>query len=85
MVTSKLQSILFVDKKNYDMKLTSSVVIIFLIPLILSIGLAPVLPFVDAQKKPQCTGDQVLVKIHSDNTFHCVSQQTASVWDKYGT
>ncbi len=54
------------------MKHIQSVMIIFLVPLILSIGLAPVLPFVDAQNKSQCTGEQVLVKRNSDNSFQCV-------------
>ena len=59
---------------------------LLLIPLILSIGLAPVLPFVAAQNEiAQCSGDQVLVKRYSDESLHCLDALTATIWDTYGT
>ena len=62
-------------------------IIFLLIPLILSIGLAPALPFVNAQlnENSQCPDNQVLVKRYSDDSFHCLSSITATVWDTYGT
>lgn len=57
-----------------------------LIPLILSIGLAPALPFVLAQQNDdECLGDQVLVKRYSDDSLHCMDELTATIWDTYGT
>lgn len=63
------------------------VLLLALIPLILSIGLAPALPFVSAQltENTQCTGDQVLVKRYSDDSLHCLDSITATLWDTYGT
>ncbi len=59
---------------------------LLLVPLILSIGLAPVLPFVAAQNEiTQCSGDQVLVKRYSDESLHCLEPLTAQIWDTYGT
>ena len=62
-------------------------IIFLLIPLILSIGLAPVLPFVNGQlnENSQCTADQVLVKRYSDESFHCLDSFTATIWDTYGS
>ena len=62
-------------------------IIFALIPLILSIGLAPAMPFVSAQlnENSQCVGDQVLVKRYSDESFHCLDSLTAFMWDTYGT
>jgi arylsulfatase len=70
------------------MILDSMKIIIFaLIPLILSMGIAPAMPLVDAQlnENSECSGDQVLVKRYSDNSFHCLDSLTATVWDTYGT
>ena len=68
-----------VNSKNFTISL-------FLIPLILSIGLAPAIPFVSAQSEPaQCSDGLVLVKRYSDDTTHCLDSLTATIWDTYGT
>ena len=66
--------------KNY-------VVLFSLIPLILSVGIAPAFPFVVAQQNEntECLGEQVLVKRYSDESFHCMDELTATIWDTYGT
>ena len=65
---------------------TNYAIIFLLIPLILSIGLAPALPFVAAQNDvTQCSDDQVLVKRYSDESLHCLEPLTAQIWDRYGT
>jgi len=65
--------------KNYP-------IFILLVPLILSIGLTPAIPFVSAQNEiSQCSGDQVLVKRYSDTSLHCLNPLTAQIWDTYGT
>lgn len=58
-----------------------------LIPLILSVGIAPAFPFVMAQQNDdaECLGDQVLVKRYSDDSLHCMDALTATIWDTYGT
>lgn len=58
-----------------------------LIPLILSVGIAPAFPFVMAQQNDdaECLGDQVLVKRYSDDSLHCMDELTATIWDTYGT
>lgn len=58
-----------------------------LIPLILSVGIAPAFPFVIAQQNDdaECLGDQVLVKRYSDDSLHCMDALTATIWDTYGT
>jgi arylsulfatase len=59
---------------------------IFLIPLILSIGLAPAMPFVSAQNQiTQCSENMVMVKRYSDDSIHCLDTITATIWDTYGT
>jgi len=59
---------------------------IFLIPLILSIGLAPAMPFVSAQNQiTQCSENMVMVKRYSDDSIHCLDSITATIWDTYGT
>jgi len=59
---------------------------IFLIPLILSVGLAPALPFVSAQNQiTQCSEGLVMVKRYSDESIHCLDSITATIWDTYGT
>ncbi len=62
-------------------------VLFSLIPLILSIGIVPAIPFVHAQsnENSQCLGSQVLVKRYSDETLHCLDPLTAQIWDTYGT
>jgi len=66
--------------------LKSYAISLLLVPLILSIGLAPALPFVAAQNDvTQCSGDQVLVKRYSDESLHCLEPLTAQIWDRYGT
>lgn len=66
--------------KNY-------IVLFSLIPLILSVGIAPAFPFVMAQQNDdvECFGDQVLVKRYSDDSLHCMDALTATIWDTYGT
>ncbi len=62
--------------------LKSYAISLLLVPLILSIGLAPALPFVAAQNDvTQCSGDQVLVKRYSDESLHCLEPLTAQIWD----
>jgi len=66
--------------------LKSSAISLLLIPLILSIGLGPAIPFVSAQNEiSQCSSDQVLVKRYSDESLHCLDSMTATIWDTYGT
>ena len=67
--------------------LKNSVLLLTLIPLILSIGIVPAIPFASAQltESSQCSGDQVLVKRYSDDSFHCLDFITATLWDTYGT
>ena len=66
--------------------LKSYAISLLLVPLILSIGLAPALPFVAAQNEiTQCSSDQVLVKRYSDESLHCLEPLTAQIWDTYGT
>jgi len=65
---------------------TNYAILFLLIPLILSIGIAPAMPFVAAQSEiSQCSGNQVLVKRYSDDTLHCLDSLTATLWDTYGT
>ena len=65
----------------------NQVLLFLLIPLILSIGIAPAVPFVSAElnENSQCLDDQVLTKRYSDGTYHCISPLTAQIWDTYGT
>ena len=67
--------------------LKNHILLFTLIPLILSIGLAPAFPFASAQlsENTQCSGDQVLVKRYSDESLHCLDSITATIWDTYGT
>jgi arylsulfatase A-like enzyme len=67
--------------------LKNNILLFTLIPLILSIGLAPAFPFASAQlsENTQCSGDQVLVKRYSDESLHCLDSITATIWDTYGT
>jgi arylsulfatase A-like enzyme len=67
--------------------LKNFVLLLTLIPLILSIGIVPAIPFASAQltENSQCSGDQVLVKRYSDDSFHCLDFITATLWDTYGT
>ena len=67
--------------------LKNFVLLLTLIPLILSIGIVPAIPFASAQltENSQCSGDQVLVKRYSDDSFHCLDFITTTLWDTYGT
>ena len=59
---------------------------IILIPLILSIGIAPALPSIAAQDSDaevQCREGQVLVFRTTANDYICVDASTASNWVRY--
>jgi len=63
-------------------------IIFALIPLILSIGIVPAMPFVDASDdrdaETQCRENQVLVFRFYSNNYVCVSDATATKWVRYG-
>jgi len=63
-------------------------VLFSLIPLVLSIGIAPTFPFVDASEdrdaETQCRENLVLVFLFHSNRYVCVSETTASNWIRYG-
>ena len=62
-------------------------ILIFLIPLILSIGIVPALPFADALEdkdaETQCREGLVLVFRYHSNSYVCVSETTAINWVRY--
>jgi arylsulfatase len=59
----------------------SGFVILTLIPLILSIGLAPALPFADAfESSIVCDNNQILVERLSNGKYACVNPDTAQKW-----
>ena len=52
-----------------------------LIPLVLSIGLAPAFPFVDAfESSIVCDNDQILVERSTNGKYACVNPDTAQKW-----
>ena len=56
-------------------------VVFALIPLILSIGLAPALPFVDAfESSLVCENNQILVQRSTNDKYNCVNSDTAQKW-----
>jgi len=56
-------------------------VVLTLIPLILSIGLAPALPFVDAfESSIVCENNQILVERSTNGKYACVNPDTAQKW-----
>lgn len=71
------------DLRNWK----TNLVLCSLIPLILTIGIVPATPFVQAQldENSKCPTNKVLVKRYSDNTFHCLDRIVAITWDTYGT
>ena len=60
--------------KNYAVSL-------LLVPLILSVGLAPALPFVDAfEISSVCDNNQILVERSTNGKYACVNSDTAKKW-----
>ena len=59
----------------------NKLLIFALIPLILSIGIAPALPFVDAfESSIVCDNNQILVERSSNGKYACVNHDTAQKW-----
>ena len=62
--------------------------ILLIIPLILSIGIVPALPFSDSlqpkDSETQCREGQILVFRTIANDYVCVSESTAEKWVQYG-
>ena len=56
------------------------------IPLILTIGIAPALPFVDATIDSETTCREAMVLVHrtTSNDYVCLSMDTAEKWEKRG-
>jgi len=66
--------------------LKTSIILFSMIPLILSMGIAPALPFVDAaiDSETTCREGMVLVHRTTANDYVCLSMDSAERWGKLG-